>query len=364
MVSTVAMPAPSVPHGAPPTATPAAATPSSVPIAPGTIIPPPIQPLAVSTAVPRSAQQQPPPARSTAPPNLPLAQPAQAAARQDSIAPLLQNLAAVQGRMVAMPAPVAEAAMSLLATRLPLDRGAPSASTLKSVVQRSGVFLSPPAATVQDTKAALLQLRAGLLGMLEGSTIAPVAPVSRRPPPPLRDAQPRGHRSDPPTLSETATSRDTARTLLHQTDAALSRLKLTQLASQPADAVRAAIASPDFVVELPMLLGHELGMAQLKVQREGNQKEREGKRGWRVRFAVSFSVIGEVGAQIALLGKTASVLLWADRDATADALEAMLPELEPALAARGLTVGSVRLRRGAPPDEAPPVSGHLLDELR
>jgi hypothetical protein len=151
--------------------------------------------------------------------------------------------------------------------------------------------------------------------------------------------------------------------LLHQTDAALSRLKLTQLAAQPADAARAAIGAPDFVVELPMLLGHELGVAQLQIQRDGKRNERDAKRGWRVRFAVSFSVIGEVGAQIALMGKTANVLLWADRDATADALETMLPELEPALAARGLTVASVRLRRSAPPSERP-ASGHLLDETR
>jgi hypothetical protein len=361
LASTVAVPPPSAPQAPAPVATPTAPAQGS-PIIPGTVIPPPVQPLAVAPVQARTSQSLAP-TRSSAPPTLPLAQPAQAAARQDSIAPLLQNLAAAPGRLATMPATVADAAMSLLATRLPLDRGAPSATTLKAAVERSGVFLNPPSATSLDTKAALLQLRAGLLNMLEGGAIAAVAPVSRRPPPPLRDAQPRGHRADAPTLSDTTSPRDTARTLLHQTDAALSRLKLTQLASQPADAARAAMAPPDFVVELPMLLGHELGIAQLQVQRDARQKERDAKRGWRVRFAVSFSVIGEVGAQIALLGKTANVLIWADRDATADVLETMLPELEPSLAARGLTVGSVRLRRGPPPPERP-ASGHLLDETR
>ena len=68
-------------------------------------------------------------------------------------------------------------------------------------------------------------------------------------------------------------------------------------------------------------------------------------------------------AQVALLGRTTNVTVWADRAATADALEAMLPELAPALAARGLTVGSVRLRRGVPDDDTPPPSGRLMDTL-
>ena len=79
-----------------------------------------------------------------------------------------------------------------------------------------------------------------------------------------------------------------------------------------------------------------------------------------MRFALSFSAIGEVGAEVALLGQSASVALWAADPDTADALESMLPELAPALAARGLDVTGVRLRRGAPqkPARAP---GQLLD---
>lgn len=302
----------------------------------------------------------------TSPPNLSLAQPAQAAARQDSMGPLLQNLNALAGRVAALPRPVAEAAARLLAHRLPLDRGAPTGEAVRQAVMRSGVFATPAAAGAAaqgDVKSALLQLRSALLGMLDGGEIAPVAPVARRPPPPLRDAQPRAVRGEAPTLPESAGARETGRVLLSQTDAALSRLKLTQLASQPLEARGAAPAGPDFMVELPMVLGHELAIAQLQVQRDGKGKHRPGERGWRLRFAVSFSMIGEVGAQISLLGGTTNVVIWAAEPETAAALDEMLPELAPALAARGLSVGALRVRRGVP-EAAEHGAGRLMDEMR
>jgi hypothetical protein len=296
---------------------------------------------------------------------LALAQPAQAAARQDSMLPLLQNLSALQGRMAAFPAPVAEAAMRLLTNRMSLDRGTPTADAIKQAVSRAGVVTEAgKPATPGDVKAALLHLRQGLLAMLDGGEIMAVPPVVRRPAPPLREGQPRAVRSEAPTLPDAATTREAGRTLLHQTEGALARLKLTQLASSPQDAARAgALPSTDFMVELPMMLGHELSLAQLQVQRDGAGKNRKSERGWRVRFAVSFSAIGEVGAQVSLLGGTTNVVMWASEPATADALEEMLPELAPALGAKGLTVGSVRIRRGIPANDTPG-AGRLMDELR
>lgn len=68
------------------------------------------------------------------------------------------------------------------------------------------------------------------------------------------------------------------------------------------------------------------------------------------------------GAQVSLFGQSASVLIWAEEGATATALAEMLPELTPALMAKGLTVGSVRVRQGRPKDARPP-SGQLLDSV-
>jgi hypothetical protein len=230
-------------------------------------------------------------------------------------------------------------------------------------VLRAGVIAEPGSRAPGDAKTALLQLRSLLSGFLGGDMEA-IAPVTRRPPPPLKgepvrapSPQQAGPSPDEPV--------DTARHLLGHTDAALSRLKLLQLASNPADIARPNAPAPaaEFRVEVPMQLGAETGILQLLVERDGKHKRTPTERGWRMRLALNFTATGEVGAEIALLGRSANVALWAAEPATADALEAMLPELAPALARHGLDVGSVRVRRGAPqPVVRSP--GQLLDRAR
>jgi hypothetical protein len=82
-----------------------------------------------------------------------------------------------------------------------------------------------------------------------------------------------------------------------------------------------------------------------------------------VRFAINFSVIGEVGAHVLLRGKRASVTLWAERDDTAEALDGMLAELTDAFAAAGLETGSIQCRHGVP-RAAPVAAGGLVDSVR
>jgi len=299
-----------------------------------------------------------------------LNQATQAAARQDSVLPLLQNLAALQGQIAEMPRPVAEAAMRLLAGRINLDRGVPDAAALKQAVTRSGVFLEALSkaglAPQGDAKAALLALR-DTLGAWLGEEVAPVNPVTRRPPPPTRGAQPRGVRSEPPTLPENAAPREAGRVLLGQAEAALSRVRLLQLASLPLDAARAAapgaVGTAEWNLELPMMLGHELALAPLQISRDGKGRRDRRERGWRVAFSLDFPALGEVGAQVSLLGESTNVVIWAEEAGTAAALEEMLPGLTPALMARGLEVGSVRVRRGRPAPAQRP-SGQLMDSVR
>ena len=301
-----------------------------------------------------------------------LAQATQAAARQDSIAPLLQNLAALSGRMTALPPPTAEAAMRLLSGRINLNRSLPSGGTLRDAVLRSGVFTealgnpgAPPPPAPGDAKAALQALRNALSAWL-GPEVQAADPVTRRPPPPTRGAQPRGLRSELPTLAEGAPTKEAGRALLGQAEAALSRLRLMQLSSLPHEAGRAlpgAAAAAEWNLELPMLLGHELALMQMQIHRDGRGRGDKRQRGWRMAFSLNFSALGEVGAQVSMFGSSTSVAIWAEEAETAAALEAMLPELAPALTARGLTVGAVRVRHGRPaPAQAP--AGQLLDSLR
>lgn len=349
----------------------AASSQTAAPAAPPSVLPAPAtaMPIPMRAAAP-PPPAPPPPAGSAAQANL--SQATQAAARQDSMAPLLQNLSMLQGRLGELPRPVSEAALRLLAGRINLDRGVPTADGLKQAVLRSGIFLEalakPGAPTLPpqtDAKASLLQLRGALAAWL-GEETAPVAPATRRPQPPARGAQPRGLRSEPPTLPETASAKEAGRTLLGQTEAAISRVRLLQLASLPQDNSRAVNTGPaapaEWRLEIPLLLGHELAMAQLQITRDGKGRGERRERGWRMAISLNFSALGEVGAQVSLFGTSASVMIWAEDEGIAAALAEMLPELAPALTAKGLNVGSVRVRQGRPKEAQAP-SGQLLDSV-
>jgi hypothetical protein len=156
--------------------------------------------------------------------------------------------------------------------------------------------------------------------------------------------------------------RDIARALHGQADAAISRVKLGQLAALPDTPNAPKPGQPELRMELPFLVGHELVMAQLQIARDGRRHEISRKRGWTMRFAMNFSQTGEVGAEIGLLGKSVNVALWAAEPETAEALNAALPELARSLEALGLDPGAVRLRSSVP--EAPKIaSGHFVDAM-
>ncbi len=292
-----------------------------------------------------------------------------AVARQDSIGSLLASLAGLDGKLAAMPAPVGEAALKLLAVRLNLNGKFPDGPALKDALMRSGILYenglrngATPAALQGDMKAALLSLRGALAGWLGGDAAAPLR-SSRRPPPPTRGAVPRAEPSSSSPLPANAAPKEAARMLLAQTEAALSRLRLTQISSLPEAGMRAtpdARAAGEWHFELPLLWSGDMSMAQFRISRDGGSEAGERDRGWQLRFSINFNVIGEVNAHISLRGKHAGVMLWAEREETAAALEELLPELGDALSARGVEPGRLQVRRGVPAAPARP-AGHFVD---
>lgn len=321
-----------------------------------------VQRLTQALASPSATTTAPaPPPVPGSPAQLVMAATTQAAAQQQSPAPLLQALAV---SLPHLPQPIAAAAARVLATRINLDRGMPTGESLKQAVLKSGIFLEAPAkpGSPPDLKQALGQLRGTLLAWL-GDDIAPVAPVARRPPPPARGSLPRAQAPELPPSME-AGGKEAGKALLGQTEGALARIKLMQLGSHTAEAARPAIAAPgEWHLELPLMLGHELAMAQIQIQRDGKGKAEAKEKSWRLRFALKFSVLGEVGAQVTMVGLRTSIAIWADEEATAETLEAMLPELAPSLAAKGLELVSLTVRRGAPKDENQQ-AGRLMDSTR
>lgn len=337
----------------------------------------PIAEQAAPTASPRPLpaampQQTPTAPKSFAPPLSPLlAQTARSdVAQQDSTAPLIAKLVSLQGEAARLPQPVLQAAQAVLASAIDVEAGPPSGEMLKQATLRSGVFFenallsgTPVSAQQGDVKAALLQLRSAIMAWV-GPNPAMPQPSNRRPAPPLRGTPPSSETTDLRAPAEQQAPKEVARQLLGQTDAAISRVRLFQLASLPhaAPAAARADAPAEWNVELPLLLGHELCMAQFQVSRDGKSARPDQKRGWQMRFSMNFSALGQVGAQISLNGSAANVMLWADRSETSDAINQMLPELAPALAAKGLSPEGIFCRTGSPRQPMRPV-GKFVDSL-
>lgn len=289
--------------------------------------------------------------------------------RQDSISALLTSLAGLGAKLSDLPKPVAQVGAELLAARLEFGAKPLDGAALKLALARSGVLLEntlarPPGPGMQpgDIKSALLKLGDALRLWL-GDGVTPKPGTEQRPPPPAPGVTPRAERPTnlplPPSLSNT----ETGARLLGQTDAALARMRLTQISSLPDGFARGSQGSapaPELNMELPLLLGGELGVGQFQILEDGGKKGgREGDGGWKMRFSVNFSQTGEVGATVSLRRRRIGVMLWAERDDMAEILEDMTPELEGMLAARGLEPGSIRCRHGHPPQARRPIGAYM-----
>jgi len=286
-----------------------------------------------------------------------------AMANQGSLGTVLAGLARLRGA----PEPVAASAASLRQAALSLDSGEITGNDLRQAMLRSGTFLEASGMPASgDIKAALMSLRGALSAWL-GMDTAALGSGAKKPAPPVRGALPRSHPVMLPDADNTIEPTTVGRHLIADTDAALDRVRLFQLASLPDPNTAQAGRAPLHTVEIPLRLGNELSMAQFQVLRDGGGQgstEAPAERGWQMRFSVNYAVLGEVGAQITLRGHRVSVALWAERQATATALEAMLPELRPGLSARGIEPVALNCRFGRPHETLAAPSGQYVDAVK
>ncbi|MBU1176341.1 MAG: flagellar hook-length control protein FliK, partial [Alphaproteobacteria bacterium] len=294
---------------------------------------------------------------------------------QNSVSVLLASVLKLGDRARELPDAVQRAIVRLSAAVLPLDGEGPDAQALQRAIVRSGAFLESRlgagagnAAVEGDLKAVLLTLRQ-VLGFWLGPEARPLVLAGKSPPPPQPGVAPRAPAPAPsPDAVDDRPITDIGKTLLSQTDAALSRLRLGQIASLPDRPDAAPAAHKDVHLDLPVTLGQQPGVLSLVISRddEGDTPDRRNP-AWRVQFSINASVIGEVGAEVGLLGGRTIVVLSAAEPETVEALTAGLGELADGLAAGGLMPGALRVRRlGAPPPSAFPAatqkpSSHYLD---
>jgi hypothetical protein len=186
-------------------------------------------------------------------------------------------------------------------------------------------------------------------------------------PPPYRNGPTRAQPPEAPGLPAQAAPAVLAQRLLHETDAALARQELHQLASLPlaSDAVGGGrVDGPKWMFEVPFATPQGSAVAQFEISRDGGGGETyvgAGTAVWSARFSFDMEPMGPVHAHVTLTGAKAGVTLWAEREPTVARLRAQEESLNAALRTAAFEP-EVAVRPGAPPRAAPtPAPGQFVD---
>jgi Flagellar hook-length control protein FliK len=186
------------------------------------------------------------------------------------------------------------------------------------------------------------------------------------PPPPFRGALPTAQPISSPSIAPGTPLAAAAHHLLGDTDAAIARQTLLQVASLPdridLSNTKIDTSTPRWNFEIPFMTPQGTAMAQFEISRDGGGDAVEaGKRVWRARFSLDVEPAGPVHALVSLTGERTSVRMWAERPATADQLRAGVSQLNQALSRAELVPGDIVIRDGAPTPSASAPAGHFLD---
>ncbi|MGR4927411.1 flagellar hook-length control protein FliK [Bradyrhizobium sp. CAR08] len=190
--------------------------------------------------------------------------------------------------------------------------------------------------------------------------------AARATPPPVRGALPSPQFIASPSLVPDTPLAATVHRLLDDTDAALARQTLLQVASLPdrtdASGHKIDPSVPQWNFEIPFATPQGTAMAQFEISRDGgNESADPARRAWRARFTLNVEPAGPVHALITLNGDKTFVRMWAERPTTAQQLRAGIGELNQALTRAELKPGDILVRDGTPPQPAPARAGHFLD---
>ncbi|MBN8972485.1 MAG: flagellar hook-length control protein FliK [Rhizobiales bacterium] len=208
--------------------------------------------------------------------------------------------------------------------------------------------------------------RSASAAMTMGASDDAVVIHTNVPPPPVRGASPAAQPVAVASLASNASASEVMHRLHDDTEAAIARTTLLQIASLPdrADTLASRNDStiPRWNFEIPFATPMGTAVAQFEIARDGGGVEAEAaKRVWRARFSLDVEPAGPVHAVVSLSGETTSVRMWAERPATAGQLRAGVTQLSQALSRAELKPGHIVVRDGAPPQTAAAQAGHFLD---
>jgi hypothetical protein len=296
-----------------------------------------------------------------------------------ALAPLLASgIAAPEVLLAGTAAPIPQDAASfgavsqiILPAATPADAAARAAASSAALDLLQGVIQSAPpsagiAAGFAFENSELLSLLPAVAGARSWQVDDGEVARTNLPPPPVGGALPAAQAVTPATLVSNSSSETAMHHLLADTDGAIARQTLLQVASLPdrvdAQAVRPDPAAPRWNFEIPFATPQGTAMAQFEISRDGGGNGLEAaKRVWRARFSLDVEPAGPVHALVTLSGERTSVRMWAERPATAAQLRAGAAQLSQALSKAALQPGDIVIRDGTPPPSAPARAGHFLD---
>ena len=312
-----------------------------------------------------------------------------AAARQGGLTPLFADIETVLAQPnAAVPAPVLDAMQQVLKLRLDVTKGTVDVTDLKSALAQSGLANNlaianklAPNPVAAEFQTALRSLQQALKTWVQTASMASTpltakadgemlaqtnsqSPAASLPQPqtspraanllpPFRNAPTVPQAPAAPTITGKEPPQAMAVHLLEETDAAIARQTLLQIASLPDQDTATAKnsdASTRMTFDIPLATPQGTAVAQIRIERDGKDQSNEidGKPVWRASFSIDVEPIGPVHVRIALAGARAMVTLNAERPDSANQLSAGLPLLEAGLRKAELEPGELTCHARTP----------------
>ena len=195
-------------------------------------------------------------------------------------------------------------------------------------------------------------------------------PPQARPAPPQRGVPPHGQPAADSPDPAGASSRDVAETLVKQTDSALARVTLGQIASlpdapgqDPAPATPQAPHQGSWLFEVPVVVGGKTSIAQFEIdsEQEGATTADPAERNWKVRFSLDIAPVGPVHARLTLANHRLSLGVWTERPDAAAAMAREAATLRQSLGDLAVSIDEIHLYSGKPPAGPPARAGGFID---
>ncbi len=320
----------------------------------------------------------------------------QALPRQAPLTSLLANITLIATRPAQLPLPLAippqlSTAIRQLFERLPDRKTVTTSSGLKQAVQDSGLFLERKLgdqiqhATPRQNRTQSIQtdLKAHLLRILLTAATAtsekssattdrtgtpplpsllPLTTASNTTlPPPLRGTTPKPQSQAEATLMQIHNLAQALQEIRQQSEGALARLQLHQIASLPA--VEQGVTHWSF--ELPVRNGDQVDLFHLQIETEEESQHRDTKQNkkWSITIAFDIDKLGPIHARLRLYNDQISATLWVEQASTTHLVRQHLEQLQNQFDRAGLEVTALNCQSGCPPISESASNHHAIVDI-